>query len=97
VKILLLELIVSLDLNIHVQMTVVEAYVGEKNIASNAGFLSPNIHLLLIEGIAQNSTGSVYEPEVTFYLSYFHFFYVRNSFYMKETYIVASLYLASKR
>ncbi|KAJ3707985.1 hypothetical protein LUZ61_011690 [Rhynchospora tenuis] len=47
------------------QMTVVEAYVGKKNVAvaSNADSLSPTVNSLLVEGIAQNSTGSVYEPE----------------------------------
>ncbi|KAJ4748347.1 Calcium-transporting ATPase [Rhynchospora pubera] len=47
------------------QMTVVEAYVGEKNVAvaSNADSLSRTVNSLLVEGIAQNSTGSVYEPE----------------------------------
>lgn len=49
-------------------MTVVEAYVGEKNTAgtSNTGSLSPTVNSLLVEGIVQNSTGSVYEPEVIF-------------------------------
>ncbi|KAJ4748002.1 Calcium-transporting ATPase [Rhynchospora pubera] len=47
------------------QMTVVEAYVGEKDVAgaSNADSLSGTVNSLLVEGIAQNSTGSVYEPE----------------------------------
>ncbi|KAJ4748353.1 Calcium-transporting ATPase [Rhynchospora pubera] len=49
----------------HHKMTVVEAYVGEKNVAvaSNADSLSRTVNSLLVEGIAQNSTGSVYEPE----------------------------------
>ncbi|XP_035538880.1 calcium-transporting ATPase 10, plasma membrane-type-like [Juglans regia] len=47
------------------QMTVVEAYVGEKKIdfAENNSELSPMLSSLLIEGIAQNTNGSVYEPE----------------------------------
>ncbi|XP_078162445.1 calcium-transporting ATPase 5, plasma membrane-type-like isoform X3 [Carex rostrata] len=47
------------------QMTVVEAYVGGKNIAgaSNASSLSPTVNSLILEGIAQNTIGNVYEPE----------------------------------
>ena len=47
-------------------MTVVEAYVGGKKIdpANNRTLLSPKVTSLLIEGIAQNTTGSVYMPEV---------------------------------
>ncbi|XP_044469842.1 uncharacterized protein LOC123199077 [Mangifera indica] len=45
------------------QMTVVEAYVGEKKIDSPDGNqLSPMLTSLLIEGIAQNTTGSIYVP-----------------------------------
>lgn len=69
-------------------MTVVEAYVGEKNIAgaSNASSLSPTVNSLILEGIAQNTTGNVYEPEVTLYISlYFHFFYGRIRIYTKPS------------
>ncbi|KAG2699526.1 hypothetical protein I3760_07G195700 [Carya illinoinensis] len=47
------------------QMTVVEAYVGdEKKIDSpDKSELSPKLSALLIEGIAQNTTGSVYMSE----------------------------------
>ncbi|KAG7972677.1 hypothetical protein I3843_07G194900 [Carya illinoinensis] len=46
------------------QMTVFEAYVGEKQIYSpDKSELSPKLSALLIEGIAQNTTGSVYMSE----------------------------------
>ncbi|KAG6705928.1 hypothetical protein I3842_07G201500 [Carya illinoinensis] len=46
------------------QMTVVEAYVGEKQIYSpDKSELSPKLSALLIEGIAQNTIGSVYMSE----------------------------------
>ncbi|PKA50857.1 Calcium-transporting ATPase 8, plasma membrane-type [Apostasia shenzhenica] len=47
------------------QMTVVEAHVGGIKLAvpDNAEQLSASIHSLLMEGIAQNTTGNVYEPE----------------------------------
>ncbi|KAF5461682.1 hypothetical protein F2P56_017761 [Juglans regia] len=47
------------------QMTVVEAYVGEKKVDSpeNKSELSPLVSSLLLEGIAQNTNGSVYVPE----------------------------------
>ena len=51
-------------------MAVVEAYVGEKKIdpSDNKSELSPVQYSLLIEGIAQNANGSVYVPEVCFFL-----------------------------
>ncbi|XP_010276717.1 PREDICTED: calcium-transporting ATPase 10, plasma membrane-type [Nelumbo nucifera] len=47
------------------QMTVVEAYVGGEKMDApdNALLLSPTLSSLLIEGIAQNTTGSVFMPE----------------------------------
>ena len=51
-------------------MTIVEAYAGEKKVDSpdNKSELSPLVASLLIEGIAQNTNGSVYVPEVFNYL-----------------------------
>jgi hypothetical protein len=51
-------------------MAVVEAYVGEKKIdhPENKSELSPMQYSLLIEGIAQNTNGGVYESEVCFFL-----------------------------
>ncbi|CAD5181887.1 unnamed protein product [Musa acuminata subsp. malaccensis] len=50
------------------QMTVVEAYVGGRKInpPDNAELLSSTASSLLIEGIAQNTTGSVFKAEVNF-------------------------------
>ncbi|KAF8389408.1 hypothetical protein HHK36_026103 [Tetracentron sinense] len=47
------------------QMTVVEAYVGGNKVdpPDNSELLSPTVSALLIEGIAQNTTGSVFMPE----------------------------------
>ncbi|XP_020109417.1 calcium-transporting ATPase 8, plasma membrane-type-like isoform X2 [Ananas comosus] len=47
------------------EMTVVEAYVGGVNVQppDNVKLLSPTISTLILEGIAQNTSGSVYEPE----------------------------------
>ena len=47
-------------------MTVVEAYVCEKTIDAreNKSELPPMLSSLLMEGIAQNTNGSVYVPEV---------------------------------
>ncbi|KAG5559719.1 hypothetical protein RHGRI_009287 [Rhododendron griersonianum] len=47
------------------QMTVVEAYVGGEKAESsdNGSVLPPKVKSLLIEGIAQNTTGSVFVPE----------------------------------
>lgn len=47
-------------------MTIVEAYVGGKKIdpPDNIELMSSTAISLLIEGIAQNTTGSVFEPEV---------------------------------
>lgn len=55
------------------KMTVVEAYFEGKRMdpPDNVGLLSSNTASLLIEGIAQNTTGSVFEPEVKL-LSFHH-------------------------
>ncbi|CAL8990457.1 unnamed protein product [Prunus brigantina] len=47
------------------QMTVVEAFTGGKkvDVSDNKSDLSPMLSALLIEGIALNTTGSVYVPE----------------------------------
>ncbi|XP_062165564.1 calcium-transporting ATPase 10, plasma membrane-type isoform X2 [Alnus glutinosa] len=47
------------------QMTVVKAYVGEKKVdpPQDKSELSPMVYSLLIEGIAQNTNGGVYESE----------------------------------
>ncbi|KAI8565883.1 hypothetical protein RHMOL_Rhmol03G0295700 [Rhododendron molle] len=47
------------------QMTVVETYVGGEKVESpdNGSVLPPKVKSLLIEGIAQNTTGSVFVPE----------------------------------
>ncbi|XP_020593782.1 calcium-transporting ATPase 8, plasma membrane-type-like [Phalaenopsis equestris] len=47
------------------KMTVVEAHVGGMKLPApdDAKQLSPSVSSLLIEGISQNTTGSVYEPE----------------------------------
>lgn len=47
-------------------MTVVEACIGGKKILTpdNVDMFTPTALSLLIEGIAQNTTGSVFEPEV---------------------------------
>ena len=47
-------------------MTVVEAYVGGKKVdpPDDKSLLPPELTSLLTEGIAQNSTGSVFLPEV---------------------------------
>lgn len=47
-------------------MTVVEAYFGGKKIdpPHNRSGLSDKLCSLLVEGVAQNTNGSVYVPEV---------------------------------
>ncbi|RWR91485.1 calcium-transporting ATPase 10, plasma membrane-type [Cinnamomum micranthum f. kanehirae] len=47
------------------QMAIVEAYVGGKKLASpdSIQLLSSDVSTLLIEGIAQNTTGNVFVPE----------------------------------
>ncbi|CAO2201012.1 unnamed protein product [Urochloa humidicola] len=47
------------------QMAVVEAYFGGKKIDSpdNTQMLSANVTSLIVEGIAQNTSGSIFEPE----------------------------------
>lgn len=49
-------------------MTVVEAFVGRKKIspADDSSRLHPTIISLLSEGIAQNTTGNVFVPKVSF-------------------------------
>lgn len=49
-------------------MTVVEAYVGKKkiNLPDDSSQLHPQVSTLLSEGIAQNTTGNVFEPKVIF-------------------------------
>jgi len=51
----------------HLQMTVVETYVDGKKLdpADNGSQLSPTMSSLLFEGITQNTTGSVFVPEVS--------------------------------
>ena len=48
-------------------MTVVEAYFGGKKMGSpdNAQTLSADVTSLIVEGIAQNTSGSIYEAEVS--------------------------------
>ena len=47
-------------------MTVVEAYAGKKNLspASDATQMHTNQSTLVIEGVALNTTGSVFVPKV---------------------------------
>jgi Ca2+-transporting ATPase len=47
-------------------MTVVEAYLGGKEMDpyDNANTMCTSVTTLLIEGIAQNTTGTVFMPEV---------------------------------
>lgn len=51
-------------------MTVVEAHVGGIKLSSpdDSEELSSSVCSLLFESIAQNTTGNVYEPEVTYFL-----------------------------
>ena len=50
-------------------MDVVEAYVGGEKIDPSMNMLdvSSELRSLLIEGISQNTNGSVYAPEVFFF------------------------------
>lgn len=54
-------------------MTVVEAYVGDEKLdpPNDIKRLASNVSSVLIEGIAQNTTGSVFTPEVFKLLGYF--------------------------
>lgn len=58
-------------------MTVVEAYAQGKKIdpPDNKSLLSPTVLSLLIEGIAQNTTGSVFVTEVCFKGHCFNFLF----------------------
>jgi hypothetical protein len=49
------------------KMTVVEAYFGGNKMDSpdNAQSLSANVTSLIVEVIAQNTSGSIFEPEVS--------------------------------
>jgi hypothetical protein len=51
-------------------MTVVEAYFGGKKMVptDNTEMLSASVSTMVIEGIAQNTSGSIFEPEVSLYL-----------------------------
>jgi Ca2+-transporting ATPase len=48
-------------------MTVTEAYFGGKKMvpADNTEMLSASVSTMIIEGIAQNTSGSIFEPEVS--------------------------------
>jgi P-type Ca2+ transporter type 2C len=50
-------------------MTVVEAYVGGSRLedVGDTKMMSTMVSSLLMEGIAQNTTGSVFEPEVSLF------------------------------
>ena len=52
-------------------MTVVEAYVGKKkiNLPDDIPNLNPDVTSLINEGVAQNSSGNVFEPKVRFPIS----------------------------
>lgn len=54
---------------VNFKMTVVEAYFGGKKMdpPDNVQVLSASISSLIVEGIAQNTSGSIFEPEVTLY------------------------------
>lgn len=55
---------------VNFKMTVVEAYFGGKKMdpPDNVQVLSASISSLIVEGIAQNTSGSIFEPEVTLIL-----------------------------
>lgn len=52
--------------NLLSQMTVVDAYVGEKEISlpGDSSQLNLEVLSLLHEGVAQNTTGNVFTPKV---------------------------------
>ena len=56
-------------------MSVVEAYFGGKKMVpiDNTEMLSATVSTMVIEGIAQNTSGSIFEPEVSLYLYFFPF------------------------
>lgn len=56
-------------------MTVVEAYVGKKKMNSSDVYsqLHPEVFSFLCEGMAQNTTGNVYVPEVSHHYLYYYF------------------------
>ena len=53
-------------------MTVVEAYFGGEKMdpPDNTQKLSAAVSTMIIEGIAQNTSGSIFEPEVRLYLQF---------------------------
>lgn len=70
------------------KMTVVEAYVDGKKMdpPDNVDLLSSTVSSLLIEGIAQNTTGSVFEPEVKWF-SIRHLFPCSTHLFITESYL----------
>lgn len=60
-------------------MTVVEAYVGKKKLSppDDSLQLHPEVSSILCEGIAQNTTGNVFVPEVSHH-DYYYFILLRH-------------------
>lgn len=75
-------------------MTVVEAYVGgtKLDLPENTKVLSAAASSVVIEGIAQNTTGSVFEPEVNVS---FLFLLAMESFYCIISDLSLTYYLSS--